>query len=745
MTLRPTAAGWFEVLTAHKDLARAMEALSRTGAVELEAAGGDGDGLPARLALPELENGLKAFHDMAQRYRAYWPEPTAARETAEQPHRMLAAACKRLDIWRRHADPIIAALERLTGARRDLERLDAALAAAGEGLPDLSALAGAGPRLQARLVRLAPGMQLGEMPALVLFRLWDGPAARHLLALGRAGDIATLDKELAARKANIVPLPSWLPPSVEAARAQIARRRDELAAEIDARNAALASLSDRLHIAAALGDIALTDWIGAHAHKLSGSERLAWVTGWTSDANGAELRRALDAAAVRYVLRMGEAPGTLDAPMILDNPGWARGFEVFARMLGVPARDESDPAILLAVIVPVMFGFMFGDVGQGLVICAAGLVLARRYPILRILVPGGLMAIAFGFIFGSVFSREDIVAPLWLAPLEYPVEILIAAVVLGAAVLALGLLLDAVQMHWRSAAHRWWGSRAGLALAYLGLLATPFHIEALAVAALGLAWFVIGAVALSDSPGLGALARGSAEAVEEILRLLVNTVSFARIGAFALAHAGLSAAIVDVAQATGPVGYWIVLALGNVLVIALEGLVVGIQTTRLMLFEFFIRFLSGSGRAFTPLPPPDIPRPRISSTGSPIMTPNDAPVRSRPGLRDRDRERTDDRSFANRARRGADGACRRRSRRGAMGDDGRGHRGGPVDARRRLCRGLGRQRRRWRAGRKARTARPRADPGRPGRRHCDLWIDRRRSDPQPRGLKWARSSSSATN
>ena len=46
---------------------------------------------------------------------------------------------------------------------------------------------------------------------------------------------------------------------------------------------------------------------------------------------------------------------------------------------------------------------------------------------------------------------------------------------------------------------------------------------------------------------------------------------------------------------------WLVLAAGNVLIIGIEGLVVGIQTTRLVLFEFFIRFLQGSGRAFHPL------------------------------------------------------------------------------------------------------------------------------------------------
>ncbi len=110
----------------------------------------------------------------------------------------------------------------------------------------------------------------------------------------------------------------------------------------------------------------------------------------------------------------------------------------------------------------------------------------------------------------------------------------------------------------------------------------------------------------------GTLARAAGEFVEESLRLLVNTVSFARMGAFALAHAGLSVAIVEIATTTGPIGYWIVLALGNVMVIALEGLVVGIQTTRLMLFEFFVRFLAGRGREFKALPPPHIAKTPLS-------------------------------------------------------------------------------------------------------------------------------------
>ncbi len=93
-----------------------------------------------------------------------------------------------------------------------------------------------------------------------------------------------------------------------------------------------------------------------------------------------------------------------------------------------------------------------------------------------------------------------------------------------------------------------------------------------------------------------------ADLTETLLQLIVNTLSFARVGAFALAHAGLSAAAVGIGAASGSrIGFAAALLIGNVFIMVLEGLVVGIQTTRLVLFEFFIRFLEAGGRPFQPL------------------------------------------------------------------------------------------------------------------------------------------------
>jgi V/A-type H+-transporting ATPase subunit I len=135
------------------------------------------------------------------------------------------------------------------------------------------------------------------------------------------------------------------------------------------------------------------------------------------------------------------------------------------------------------------------------------------------------------------------------------------------------------------------------------------------LALLGLLVSLAGALAQGPAgQRLAALGQAAGELVETTLQLAVNTVSFVRVGAFALAHCGLSVAIVGLADAAqSRFSQMLILVLGNAFVLALEALVVGIQTTRLVLFEFFIRFLRGTGRAFRPLP--DAPLSAISGPG----------------------------------------------------------------------------------------------------------------------------------
>jgi V/A-type H+-transporting ATPase subunit I len=251
-----------------------------------------------------------------------------------------------------------------------------------------------------------------------------------------------------------------------------------------------------------------------------------------------------------------------------------------------------------------MFGFMFGDIGHGAVLLVAGLLLRRRLPVLQLLIYGGAASMLFGAAFGSVFALETIVPALWVHPLEEPLLMLALPMAGGAILLLIGMCLDALQAYWQQRGRYWWETGAGLMLCYLALLGSIKEPRLLWLALAGAAWFVAGHAFVSPGQRLSAAAGAAAEFIESMLQLVVNTISFVRVGAFALAHAGLSMAVVGLSDAADSLLLTvIILILGNVLIIALEGLVVAIQTTRLVLFEFFIRFLHAEGRPFRPLAP----------------------------------------------------------------------------------------------------------------------------------------------
>jgi V/A-type H+-transporting ATPase subunit I len=326
---------------------------------------------------------------------------------------------------------------------------------------------------------------------------------------------------------------------------------------------------------------------------------LCRLQGWTSDPAG--LGAAL--AGVRAVAGFPPAPPGSAAPLLLSNPAWVRPFELFAGLLGTPGRHSADPSMLVAVLFPLLFGYMFGDVGQGLVLAALGLLLRRRWPIARLLIAGGIASVAFGFVFGSVFSVHGALSPLWADPLSKPLPVLAVPLAGGVLLLVVGAAIAALEAYWDGRLGDWLIGEAPMLLAYLGLIAALAESGAAALAVLGLAAAAIGP-ALSERR-VGAAWRGIGALVEKTLQMLINTLSFVRVGAFALAHAGLSAAVVALAEATDSrVGYAIVMVAGNVVVMTIEVLVVSIQTTRLLLFEFFIRFFSGQGRAFRPLAGP---------------------------------------------------------------------------------------------------------------------------------------------
>jgi V/A-type H+/Na+-transporting ATPase subunit I len=596
--IRPRPARWFELLVARDDTTAALEALAGTGAVELETRADAA--LPA--SFTDLRPLLQQFNELAQRYRAFWPQDDLhASPFPEPPQAALERCIADVRAWARDAEPLIRGLQTIAAERAELLRWRCVLARLANGRIDISQAAMAGPQLQTRLFVFPPASDpdLGGGP---LVRSFEADGECYALAVGTPAQMQALAQQALTLKGQAYALPAWLGAAGDRGEAEVARRLAALDGPEQAARAELAALAGAHRLRRALGDAHRLQWVLDNVRALESGDLFCRVTGWTSAPEGETLEQAVERSGARALLRFPPPPKGMRAPLLLSNPWWARPFEVFAGALGMPSGTEADASALLAVAVPLMFGYMFGDIGQGLVIAAAGLALRRRWPMARLFVAGGLAAAVFGWLFGSVFSLHVLHAG-WVAPLEDPLAVLMVPLVGGALLLTIGLVLSAAQAHWRGELAVWLTTDAGLVVCYLGLLGGFFWQAALVGAAAGALLFCGGHAWHARRPwaAVGALA----ELVERGLQLLINTLSFARVGAFALAHAGLSSAIVALMDAAGnTVGATAVLVVGNVIVIVLEGLVVSIQTTRLVLFEFFTRFLEAQGRVFRPLPPP---------------------------------------------------------------------------------------------------------------------------------------------
>jgi V/A-type H+-transporting ATPase subunit I len=322
-----------------------------------------------------------------------------------------------------------------------------------------------------------------------------------------------------------------------------------------------------------------------------------------------------------------------DVPVALKNPGILHAFQQLVTAYGRPRYEEIDPTLFLALTFPLLFGTMFGDVGHGLVLALlGGLLASRKVRRLRgladlgaVIAACGVVSIVFGFLYGSIFGIENVLPVLWIRPMENIMQILIVTVVAGIVLLTIGFVTGMLNAWVARDWSRLFFDHNGLAgfLLYwslLGLAAALFlpgfpvpHVVFVVSAA-------ISGLVVMFSDLLSRLAEGQrpliesglatyaiqvvVELFETLISFLSNTLSYVRVGAFAVAHGGLSAVIFILATMVGPaqgIGYWVVVVLGNLFIVGFEGMIVGIQTLRLEYYEFFSKFFTGGGAPYVPL------------------------------------------------------------------------------------------------------------------------------------------------
>ena len=466
---------------------------------------------------------------------------------------------------------------------------------------------------------------------------------RLLFAFVLAGDREALERAL--RSGGCVPLDvpadaaGAAHQAEEAAKARLSDARARLAEleeRFEGRRRALAEPLARAR-AAIERDLLLVEARGF----ASRSESVVFLAGWVPAERVTSLRAAVQAVTSgRCHVRVDE-PLSLDSvrsgaepvPILFRNPALVRPFERLTGAYGAPRWREIDPTPIVAVAFWIMFGLMFGDVGHGAVLAGVGLWIFRHRVRYRdygvILMECGIASMAFGFAYGSVFGFEDLLPALWFRPIDDVPRLLKIGAGAGLVMLSLSFALAvanaALRRDWGAAllgshgmvgAFVYW-TAAALVLRWLATGEFGVDVAMLTAvlsAPLGLLWahgvisrLRAGGDAASRSP-VAALLGGSIELLDFAVRGVANTVSFVRLAAFAVSHAGLLLAVFALAETLAASGarlgtLWgaVVLVIGNVVVIALEGLIVSIQTVRLVYYEFFTRFHEGSGLPYRPL------------------------------------------------------------------------------------------------------------------------------------------------
>ncbi|MCI7262559.1 MAG: V-type ATP synthase subunit I [Otoolea sp.] len=354
-----------------------------------------------------------------------------------------------------------------------------------------------------------------------------------------------------------------------------------------------------------------------------------WMTAEEAEKLKEELKNDRDTF---FSLKGGEEHAVGLPPTKLKNPAILRPFEMFVKMYGLPAYNEFDPTLLIAVTYSVFFGFMFGDAGQGLLLFVGGLLLykTKKMDLAAILSCCGISSTVFGLLFGSVFGFENVIPALWLKPTEAMTRlpfvgrlntVFVVAIALGMGMILLTMLLNMAAGFKNHDTEKTWFDTNGMAgfvfyaslaaviVLYMTGKALPATVilTVMFVVPLGLIFLKEPLTALVEkksekiSGSLGMFfVQGFFELFEVLLSYFSNTLSFVRVGAFAVSHAAMMQVVLMLSGAENGHISIPVIVLGNLFVCGMEGLVVGIQVLRLEYYELFSRFYKGTGREFRP-------------------------------------------------------------------------------------------------------------------------------------------------
>ncbi|TNF91834.1 MAG: hypothetical protein EP297_14930 [Gammaproteobacteria bacterium] len=606
MTFRPEEAHWFELYVPHEQTVYAVEALANTNLVELEI-----DPIhKASLDLRVLKETIYQFRKLEKRYSQYWPAPdhfpTAFESTPDEEARkglaILADLGVKLDLILHEKNDLVQKLENLLLLKEYLISL--------EGEKEILASIAHHTEFLFKAIYACPHhccLAEDDEVDVSLSQVSFGESHDFYLIADTPARQGTISEFFSSSNCICIDVPEWLAVDQLEQEVQLLQEIESVRLDIKRLEQQLNQYKNDTEAGQAVSNLELLSWYVEHAKETSFEKKLCHITGWSSTNDSRMLQKALDRDNIHSIIRFSRPPIGTHPPVTTMYSWWSRPFQLFTSMMGTPGHEEVDPSIVLPFIVPLLFGYMFPDVGHGLMLVVAGLLLYKRWPAGRFLVPCGLVAILFGIIFGEIFGIEGVLTPIWMHPLDDPIAIMLVPLAFGFFLMLLGLVFNGIEAWWRAEFRSWILTDAAVLTLYASALVAVIYTDALWVTIFSLIWYVIGSFLLIKYDPFSSIIAALGHLLQSIFELFINTISFLRVGAFALAHAALTSGLIELlSNIDNAMIHILMLVIFHLVFVVVEGFIVFVQTTRLVLFEFFIRFLRAEGRVFKAMDRPHL-------------------------------------------------------------------------------------------------------------------------------------------
>ena len=358
-----------------------------------------------------------------------------------------------------------------------------------------------------------------------------------------------------------------------------------------------------------------------------------YLVGFVPDSDAESFREIMNRIPeISVDMKPSDEHDKIKPPIKLKNGKFSEPFGMFTEMYGLPSYNGINPTTLVAITYTVLFGIMFGDLGQGLCVSILGAFLWKKKKIRlgAVMTRLGISGAFFGALFGSVFGNEELLDPVYeslgidflpFKSMHNINSVLYGAIGIGVFIIVLTMLINIVIKLKDKNYEEGLFSNNGIA----GLVFFVALVAGLVTSMMGMnimngayTFFliIIPLILMFLREPLGCMMKGKKfhlesgvgdfiasnffECFEFVLGYATNTLSFVRVGGFVLSHAGMMAVVLSLAEMYSNASP-IVMILGNIFVMGLEGMLVGIQVLRLEFYEIFSRFYDGDGRPFVPV------------------------------------------------------------------------------------------------------------------------------------------------